>query len=195
MKISFKAAALEFTVTGAQGEVVASHKAENVESSLDLAQLLTNIGSLAQLFGQIDHTITLEREQQGSDAHIAKRQAEAKIDAALNVPEVRLPEAERVPAADAAAYERSARMQAFIDSVKTLLTVAREEQLCTDRFAALAEQADRLMAQPEFVVADLVDISFDLFDAQSTAHFRNDRVSIAMKAMQNARQRRGRDTK
>lgn len=181
MKVSFKAAALEFTVTGAQGEVVASHKAENVESTLDLAQLLTNIGSLAQLFGQIDHTITLEREQQGSDAHIAKRQAEAKIDAALNVSEV--------------AGERSVRMQAFIDSVKTLLTVAREEQLCTDRFAALAEQADRLMAQPEFIVADLVDISFDLFDAQSTAHFRNDRVSIAMKAMQNARQRRGRDTK
>lgn len=56
MKITAKAQAVSFVVTGANDEVLFSHTAENVETSGDLAALLTNFSSLAHLFKQLDAT-------------------------------------------------------------------------------------------------------------------------------------------
>lgn len=54
MNITIKTAAVDFVLTGANGEIIASHKAENVSTTLDMAALLSNMASLAQLFHKLD---------------------------------------------------------------------------------------------------------------------------------------------
>lgn len=158
MKITAKAQAVEFTVTGENDVVLFSHKAENVETSGDIAEILKNLSSLAHLFKQLDATHREAAVEQAQDAH--------------------------------AAEARTTRMQTFIDSIEYVIAVAREEQLTSERFDALCEQAERLIKQPEFVVNDLVDVTFDMFDAQTSKHWDSARMTLAMKAMANARGRR-----
>jgi hypothetical protein len=56
MKLTFTAVALSFSVADEAGNVIASHSAENVESTLDVRALLTNISDLAHLFNKLDAT-------------------------------------------------------------------------------------------------------------------------------------------
>lgn len=165
MRITAKAQAVSFVVTGENDEVITSYEAADVNMVLDVRSLLANFSSLAHLFKQLDAT-----------------HREVAIDA------VQGEYAKQHSAAVQAAV--SPRAAAFLDAVTHLGIVAREEQLDTDKFGALLEHADRLMAQPEFVMQDLVDASFDLFDAQTNKHWDNPRVQVAMKAVSTTRQRR-----
>lgn len=168
MKFTAKATTVEFTVTGEDGAVVTSYTAENVNMTLDSAALLTNLSSLAHLFKQLD--------------------------ASHNVRSEPAPEAEQPVTLRSAVDSRPAalvpRMEMFYDSIKRVIAVVREEEIVGAKFDALCEQAERLLAQPEFEVNDLVDISFDLFSAQTNKHWDCERLAVAMKAMQSARTRR-----